>query len=135
MSERSIFISALEKDSPTERAAYLDAACGGDGELRQRVDALLHAHARAGGLLDQPTPPGLTEIYRPISESAGTVIGPYKLLQQLGAGGMGVVYPAEQDQPVRRKVALKIIKPGMDTGQVIARFESERQALALMDHP
>src|SRR5438067_1505898 len=79
--------------------------------------------------------PAETSIYRPVAEGPGSRIGPYKLLQQIGEGGFGVVYMAEQQEPVRRKVALKIIKPGMDTKEVIARFESERQALALMDHP
>ncbi len=136
MNERSIFIAALEKDDPSGQAAYLDQACGADVALRQRVERLLQAHRAAGGILDRPAAPGpLTEAYRPISEGPGTLIGPYKLLQQIGEGGFGVVFMAEQEKPVRRMVALKIIKPGMDTAQVIARFESERQALAIMDHP
>ena len=94
-------------------------------------------HEAAGGILDRPpaVPDDATGAYTPISEGPGTVIGPYKLLQKIGEGGFGAVYMAEQEKPVRRMVALKIIKPGMDTAQVIARFESERQALALMDHP
>src|SRR5207248_5481518 len=108
----------------------------GNAELRREVEALLLAHRRAGGILEAP-PPGLdvTRELRPSSEGVGSTVGPYKLLEQIGGGGMGVVYMAEQHHPVRRKVALKIIKPGMDSGQVIARFEAERQALTMMDHP
>ena len=123
---------------PEARAAYLDRACGGDAELRRRVEALLDAHDRGGRA--SSSRPALDADRRPVdqppaAEGPGTVIGPYKLLEQIGEGGMGVVFMAEQTQPVRRKVALKVIKPGMDTRQVIARFEAERQALALMDHP
>jgi serine/threonine protein kinase len=125
-SEKSIFLVAIDKGSPEERAAYLDQACAGDPRLRAGVEALLAAHCR----LDTASPPP-----EPADERAGTRVGPYKLLQQIGEGGMGAVFMAEQQQPVRRMVALKIIKPGMDTKQVIARFEAERQALALMDHP
>jgi serine/threonine protein kinase/Leucine-rich repeat (LRR) protein len=135
---QSIFMAAIER--PTEEwEAYLAEACGTDAALRERVETLLRAHQSGRGLLDSPVawnpatapPPG----QRPITESTGTVIGRYKLLQQIGEGGMGVVYMAEQEKPVRRRVALKIIKPGMDSSQVIARFEAERQALAMMDHP
>src|SRR5262245_45160203 len=129
--EESIFAEALDKRSPNELAAFLDGACGSDAALRARVDNLLKSHAHAGSFLRKPLAATVDE---PISERPGTVIGPYKLLQQIGEGGMGVVYMAEQDRPVRRKVALKIIKPGMDSKQVIARFEAERQALAMMDH-
>jgi WD40 repeat protein/serine/threonine protein kinase len=133
--EEALFAAALEKPTRAERAAYLDGACGDDLALRARLEALLAAHDASGGVLDAP-PPVLspTTAYSPLTEGPGTVIGPYKLLQQIGEGGMGVVYMAEQEQPVRRKVALKIIKPGMDSRQVIARFEVERQALAMMDH-
>ncbi|NQT15982.1 MAG: serine/threonine protein kinase, partial [Planctomycetes bacterium] len=128
----AIFAAASEKTSAEERAAYLDEACGGDVELRRRVEQLLEA---ADSSLKGETP-GLAETERcPVAEGPGVVIGPYKLLQQLGEGGMGVVYMAEQTKPVERRVALKIIKPGMDSRQVIARFEAERQALAMMDHP
>ena len=123
--------------SPEERAAFLDTACGGNVELRRRIEALLRAHDEAGGFL-QENPAGsdpVATIDQPTSEAPGTVIGPYKLLEQIGEGGFGVVFMAEQTQPVRRKIALKILKPGMDTRQVVARFEAERQALALMDHP
>ncbi len=134
MSEQDIFIAALQQE-PAQRAAYLDRTCGDDAALRQRVDVLLEAHERAGSFMQQPAAGEQTAAHGSISEGPGTVIGPYKLLQQIGEGGFGVVYMAEQQEPVRRKVALKIIKPGMDTKEVIARFESERQALALMDHP
>src|SRR5262249_30740668 len=100
------------------------------------VEALLEVHARAGSFLASPVPaPDATVDEQPVREGPGSVIGPYKLLEQIGEGGFGVVYMAEQHQPVRRKVALKVLKPGMDTRQVIARFEAERQALAIMDHP
>jgi len=125
----AIFDGALQKASDAERAAYLEGACGPNAELRSRVDTLLRAHFSAGGFLQA------TIDSEPPREGPGAVIGRYKLLQQIGEGGFGVVYMAEQLEPVRRKVALKIIKLGMDTKQVVARFESERQALALMDHP
>ena len=134
MDEESIFAAALECKSGAERAAFLDGACGGDQVLRHRVEALLSSHEEAGTFLNEPAAPVAT-IDQPITEKPGTQIGPYKLLQQIGEGGMGVVYMAEQTEPVERRVALKIIKPGMDTRQVIARFEAERQALAMMDHP
>jgi serine/threonine protein kinase len=131
-----IFLAALEKATPRERASYVEGACAGYAELRQRVQELLAAHEQSEGPLDVP-PPGLggTVGLSPVTEGPGTIIGPYKLLEQIGEGGFGVVYMAEQEQPVRRKVALKVLKPGMDTRQVVARFEAERQALALMDHP
>src|SRR5262245_7377770 len=145
MSEETIFETALEKTAPAERAAYLEAACGGDADLRGRVEALLRAHERTSGLLDTPLrdPTLPTEAAsggdgvsaRPMTEGPGTRIGPYNLSRKVGEGGMGAVFLAEQDRPVRRTVALKIIKPGMDSAQVIARLEAERQALALMDHP
>jgi formylglycine-generating enzyme required for sulfatase activity/dienelactone hydrolase len=119
-----------------ERAAYLDQACAGDAGLRGHVEALLRAHQRAGHMLDRPIVgyPGQTGPYIP-SEQPGTVIaGRYKLLEKIGEGGMGAVWVAEQTQPVRRKVALKLIKAGMDSKTVLARFEAERQALAMMDH-
>jgi serine/threonine protein kinase len=132
--EEELFAAVLEKPTPAERAAFLDGACGNDLALRGRIEALLASHD-AGGILDAPPlHPPATTAYRPLTEGPGTIIGPYKLLQQIGEGGMGVVYMAEQQEPVRRKVALKIIKPGMDSQQVIARFEAERQALAMMDH-
>jgi WD40 repeat protein/serine/threonine protein kinase len=130
-----ILFAALEKPAGPERTAFLDGACGQDVELRRQVERLLAAHARAAGFMAGPSPrPGATVDEAPLSEGPGTVIGPYKVLEQIGAGGMGLVFVAEQQQPVRRRVALKIIKPGMDSQQIIARFEAERQALALMDH-
>src|SRR5262245_8149296 len=133
----SIFCVALERLAADERAAYLDAACGKDAELRARIEELLRAHEAASGFLpEQPVTgnPRPTSA-EPLPQRPGVVVGPYKLLQQIGEGGMGTVFMAEQTQPVQRRVALKIIKPGMDSRQVIARFEAERQALALMDHP
>jgi serine/threonine protein kinase/tetratricopeptide (TPR) repeat protein len=133
---RSIFGQALELESPAERSAYLTEACAEHPALRADVEELLRAMAGAGEFMRRPAASGaVTAAYTSIVEGAGTRIGPYKLLEQIGEGGMGVVYMAEQEHPVRRKVALKIIKPGMDNGQVVARFEAERQALALMDHP
>jgi serine/threonine protein kinase/WD40 repeat protein len=133
-SEKSIFLQAIEAASGADRAAYLDQACQGNPPLRAEVDALLRAHEAPQRVLDTPVAGTPTTDQMPPSEMPGTMIGPYKLLQQVGEGGMGVVYMAEQEAPVRRKVALKIIRPGTDSSQVIARFEAERQALALMDH-
>src|SRR5262249_27854395 len=111
-------------------------ACGGDCALRDRVDELLRAHQDAGNFLESPVPNLLPTVAAPpVTERPGTAVGPYRLLEQIGAGGFGVVFMAEQAHPVRRKVALKVLKPGMDTRSVVARFEAERQALALMDHP
>src|SRR6516164_6543139 len=133
----SLLGEAVEHSSPEERAAFLDKACAGDAGRRARVEELLRAYQAAGNFLQGSRPPAETvaTVDEPIREVPGTVIGPYKLLEQIGEGGFGVVFMAEQFQPVRRKVALKVVKPGMDTRQVIARFEAERQALALMDHP
>jgi serine/threonine protein kinase len=144
-SVEDILLAALEKASPAERTTYLDVACGADLDLRRRVEQLVEARGRAGGCPDSPAAgPATVEVedrstgVGPLSTAAGPVgdcIGPYKLLQKLGEGGMGTVYVAEQKHPVKRRVALKVIKPGMDSAQVIRRFEAERQALALMDHP
>jgi len=125
--------SAARRLPPNERAAFLDDACAGDAALRQRVEELLRASEEAGGFLQSPC--GNVRPTVVSTEKPGDLIGRYKLLQQIGEGGMGVVYMAEQEEPVRRRVALKIIKLGMDTQQVVARFEAERQALALMGHP
>src|SRR5262249_50293096 len=135
LSEKSIFEAAIEQASPAERVAYVDQVCAGNLRLRREVEDLLAVHDRLGGIHGNghPHDPGAT-VDRPPAEHPGTVIGPYKLLQQIGEGGMGVVYMAEQQAHVRRKVALKVIKPGMDSAQVIARFEAERQALAMMEH-
>jgi serine/threonine protein kinase/WD40 repeat protein/tetratricopeptide (TPR) repeat protein len=129
---KEIFGAALQLD-PDLWPAYLQAVCGPDETLRERVGGLLAAHREAGNFLG-PAADGPPTTDNPVLDRPGTVIGPYKLLQQIGEGGFGVVYMAEQDKPVHRRVAFKIIKPGMDTRQVIARFEAERQALALMDH-
>src|SRR5262249_27889028 len=130
-----IFFAALAIEGRDARSAFLDQTCG-DPELKRRVERLLARDAQASGFLESPAAPPTVTVESPsLSEGPGTVVGPYKLREQIGEGGMGVVYVAEQAQPVRLKVALKIIKPGMDTKQVIARFEAERQALALMDHP
>jgi tetratricopeptide (TPR) repeat protein/serine/threonine protein kinase len=132
--EESVFAKALEIQEPDQRAAYLDQACAGSPGLRKNVESLLSAYD-AGQFLEAPAPAPIVTVDEPVREGPGTVIGPYKLLEQIGEGGFGVVFMAEQQQPVRRKVALKVLKPGMDTRQVVARFEAERQALALMDHP
>jgi WD40 repeat protein/serine/threonine protein kinase len=139
-SEQSIFLHALELDAPADRSDYLDKACGKDSALRAELDALLAAHGRLGG-----APPAwaagavgadaTVEVASSVvSVHVGAAIGPYRLLEQIGEGGMGLVFMAEQQQPLRRMVALKIIKPGMDSRQVLARFEAEKQALAMMDH-
>jgi serine/threonine protein kinase/tetratricopeptide (TPR) repeat protein len=131
-----IYFAAAAYDEPAARAAYLAGACGTDSDLRQKVERLLEARSERGSFLAAPAVgPTIEHGGQAIAEGPGTLIGPYKLMEQIGEGGMGVVYVAEQQKPVRRKVALKIIKPGMDTKQVIARFEAERQALAMMDHP
>jgi serine/threonine protein kinase len=149
MTEETVFAAALEKTNPTEQATFLDQACAGDAALRARVETLLRSHERTHNSLTRPVAEhGPTGTYMPnlgddasatspqaLSDAAGTTIGPYRLVQKLGEGGMGVVYLAEQEKPVQRRVALKIIKAGMDSALVIARFEQERQALALMDHP
>jgi eukaryotic-like serine/threonine-protein kinase len=131
---RAIFSEALEIADPDERDRYLSEVCGGDAQLRQQIDALVKAHYEAGDFMRLPEP--ASDEPDPINgEEPGCVIGRYKLLEEIGEGGFGRVFMAEQREPVHRKVALKIIKAGMDTREVIARFEAERQALALMDHP
>jgi serine/threonine protein kinase len=153
-----IFFAALEKGTPEERIAYLDAACDDDSNLRRRVERLLAAHPQVGSFLEPPAreevtaakaptiPPrenGPADRARaetmahvsPVEEVGAVIAGKYKLLETLGQGGMGAVFMAQQTQPVKRLVALKLIKLGMDSRQVLARFEAERQALALMDHP
>ena len=143
-----MFNAALELPSK-ERPGYLSETCRDDLELHRHVAALLEAHERAGAFLQEPgdrsRPSEIAAIARQATiagngfaspgEMNGDQVGPYKLLQQIGEGGCGIVYLAEQEEPVRRRVALKVIKLGMDTKEVIARFEAERQALALMDHP
>jgi WD40 repeat protein/serine/threonine protein kinase len=127
-----LFHEAKARPAGAERARFLAAACPGEPELQDQVTALLQAHEGAGNFLENPQVFSRTAA---VSEVPGDKLGHYQLLQPLGEGGCGVVYLAEQEEPVRRKVALKVIKLGMDTRQVIARFEAERQALALMDHP
>ncbi len=141
MNEETLFQLALELPAG-ERSAFLDRECPADAGLRQRLEILIQAHDNPGSFLRppaaalRPTAEGDGEAEGDATtEPTGTRIGPYKLLQKLGEGGMGTVYMAEQQEPVRRMVALKIIKAGMDSNQVIARFEAERQALAMMDHP
>src|SRR4029453_12679452 len=134
--ERAIFLAALEHAPGEERESFLHAACQEQTELLVRLRKLLAAHNDSVGPPDGP-PPGLNPartIIQPPAEHPGTQIGPYKLLEQIGEGGMGTVWMAQQSEPVKRLVALKVIKPGMDSRQIIARFEAERQALALMDH-
>src|SRR5262249_6246551 len=136
-----LFLAALERP-PAERAAYLDQACAGEEALRQRVEALLRADEEPGAFLSEAKPgeagePGATVTHRPAAGAAGTVIaGQYKLLQQIGEGGMGTVWMADQTEPVKRRVAVKLIR--VERGQsrtILSRFEAERQAIALMDHP
>ncbi len=133
--EAAIFDAAILIEDPQARDAYLAKACGDDHKLRGNIDKLLKAHFEGSSLLDKSMPGARVTLDMDPIESTGTVIGRYKLLQQIGEGGFGVVYMAEQEKPIRRRVALKIIKLGMDTKQVVARFEAERQALAMMDHP
>src|SRR5215510_5644909 len=140
LSEEEIFQVARRIEEGEARAAYLDQVCGGDA-LRERVEALLRAHDESESFLESPAPEIAVSANNPPTldqhplEKSGTQIGPYKLLQQIGEGGMGTVWMAQQSEPVKRLVAVKLIKAGMDSRQVIARFEAERQALALMDHP
>lgn len=130
-----IFHQAVEIDDSYARNVHIDRACGKDLELRKQVHRMLTAHSGMGSFLETPAVVYERNELAGISEGPGTVIGSYKLLQQVGEGGMGIVFMAEQQTPVQRKVALKVIKPGFDSRRVIARFEAERQALALMDHP
>ena len=129
-----LFLAALELPAE-QRQAWLDDVCRDDSELRQRLERLLNARSDVGSFLESPAEELANTRSDPPAASFPRRIGPYKLLQEIGEGGMGVVYMAEQKEPVKRRVALKVIKPGMDSRQVIARFEAERQALAMMDHP
>ena len=145
--EKAVFVEAVEIADPEQRRQFLDQACGTDQALREQVEKLLTLSQRAGDFFQECAPAleaAAGDADRVLSAAESALdpepletkrIGPYKLLQKLGEGGYGVVYMAEQEQPIRRRVALKIIKLGMDTKNVIARFEAERQALALMDHP
>lgn len=136
--EEALFLEASELSGP-ERAAFLDRECAGQPALRQRLESLLAAHAEDETLLTRIPVAGIREAASsaPLNDqSVGAVLGGrYRILEKIGEGGCGVVYVAEQIEPIRRKVALKVIKPGMDSHAVIARFEAERQALAMMDHP
>jgi hypothetical protein len=146
--DESVFAEALRKASAEERAVFLDQACDDDAELRGEVEALLRAHASAAAFLESP-PRALADGTGAMRATGngdgdgasappirvGAVLGSYKLLERIGEGGMGVVFRAGQTQPVRRQVALKLIRPGLDSAQFIARFQMERQALALMEHP
>jgi serine/threonine protein kinase/tetratricopeptide (TPR) repeat protein len=135
MDDEALFAAALDIPQPGRRRAFLIEACAGEPTRLARIEALLHAHAHPDSFLEPPQVADAPAFGEPIVERPGTSIGTYKLLEQIGEGGFGVVFMAEQTEPVRRKVALKVLKPGMDTRQVIGRFEAERQALALMDHP
>lgn len=131
--EEAIFDLARRIDDPQVRADFIDHACGTNSELKRRVGGLLDLHSTHESFLEGPIVAATVAV--PVKEKPGDVVGPYKLLQQIGEGGFGIVFMAEQSSPIRRKVAFKVIKPGMDTSEVVARFEAERQALALMDHP
>jgi serine/threonine protein kinase len=132
---QALFLAALELP-PERQGAFLDGECGDDADLRRRVEQLLKAHAASGDFLG-PASGSLNSTIAGVQQvqTGTTLAGRYRLLELIGEGGMGSVWVAEQSQPVRRKVAIKLIKPGMDSRQVLARFEAERQALALMDHP
>ena len=135
MSDLDIFLRIPPAATAAELAAYFDQACAGDAALRARVEALITSDRDAGTEFMPAGADAVTVHNAVLAEQPGEVIGHYKLLQQIGEGGFGTVWMAEQQQPVRRRVALKLIKAGMDTRQVVARFEQERQALAMMDHP
>ena len=135
MTEATIFAAALDRTDPADRAAFLADACAGDDRLRRRVEALLKAHAQPDEILDAPPRNSGTIDYAPINERPGTMIGPYKLMEQIGEGGFGLVFVAEQQQPVEAEGRPQGHQAGHGLPQVIARFEAERQALALMDHP
>src|SRR5215470_14499264 len=136
MTERDIFFDALEMITPEARAAYLQRACGGDVALRRKVEELLKEHFSNDSLLAGPALEGerAAVAEAPVEEAPAQMIGRYKLLEKIGEGGFGEVWMAEQREPVKRRVALKIIKLGMDSRQIVARFEAERQALAMMEH-
>src|SRR5262245_31832974 len=127
MTERDVFIGALQQDDPARRLAYLDEACAGQPELRRQVEGLLRLHDGAGSFLENPAAAGSmpeADGQAVSGEATGTVIGPYKLIEPIGEGGMGAVWMAQQTEPVKRLVAVKLIKAGMDSKQVIARFEA-----------
>lgn len=131
----AIYNAALKRESGQERSSYLDEVCGDDRALRQRVEGLLGVSQEVGDFLEIPAAPANATLDdSPLIEGPGTKIGRYELMELIGEGGMGLVYPARQKEPVKRRVALKIIKPGMDSSEIITRFEAERQTLALLDH-
>jgi serine/threonine protein kinase/WD40 repeat protein len=130
-----IYVTALECATHEQRSAYLDQVCEGNVELRRRVERLLRAEGKLGNFLHSPAPELAATLVPTLAEAPGTVIGSYTLLEQIGEGGFGIVYVAQQKSPVRRQVALKIVRPGMDTRQILARFQAELEALSLMDHP
>ncbi|QEF96397.1 Serine/threonine-protein kinase PknB [Stieleria maiorica] len=139
-SPRTVFLEALDQETADQREAYLASVCGDDAELRASVESLLAAHERPANPLDQspltsPLDPTLVADLAGPSEHIGMTIGVYRLMEQIGEGGFGLVFVAQQEKPVRRKVALKIIKPGTGSQEVLARFDAERQAVAMMDHP
>jgi serine/threonine protein kinase len=131
---KSIFLSAIEEYQPKQWPEFLDGACGDNAALRAQVEELLESYSHLGSFREKPGADIAATTDQPHLEKLGAQIGPFKLLEVIGVGGMGVVYRAEQREPLERQVALKIIKPGMDTQQVIARFDAERHALARMDH-
>ena len=136
-SEKEIFFEALEKNTPQERAAFLDGACGREPARRARVEALLADHFNQDAFMKEPALEGDRPMFKldlAPDAAPAQMIGRYKLLEKIGEGGFGEVWMAEQREPVKRRVALKIIKLGMDSRQIVARFEAERQALAMMDH-
>src|SRR6266700_2119276 len=133
--EKAIFVAALAWTDAGQREAYLQEACAGHPELLGRLRELLSAHEESQGPLDRGPAPLSAPADAVHTETPGTIIGPYKLIEQIGEGGMATVWMAQQTAPVKRLVAIKLIKAGMDSRQVLARFEAERQALALMDHP
>ena len=135
LDEEAIFKAARRIPAGEARQTYLSRACGDDEALRDRVLALLRVDEEERSFLAAPALDPAATTDQPADDGPGTAIGPYRLMEQIGEGGMGLVFVAEQQHPVRRRVALKVIKPGMDTREVVARFEAERQALALMDHP
>ena len=146
--EKSIFFDALDIESPSDRVAFVVSACQGNPKLLASVSALLREHEREDNPVDKPIAATGRMHFSSMDETGtlasqaghpyhapGTMIGPYKLMEQIGEGGFGVVYVADQQESIRRRVALKIIKPGMESREVLTRFEAERQAIALMDHP
>ncbi|MEQ1831264.1 MAG: serine/threonine-protein kinase, partial [Pirellula sp.] len=134
MQLKQIFLTAVENHSPDDWGAYLEQACGDDRQLRERVSALLEAHTQQNPLFDDAGVFAVQASER-LFERPGMMIGPFRILEEIGEGGFGVIFLCEQIEPIRRRVAVKVLKPGLDSRQVVARFEAERQALAMMEHP